>query len=68
MFAAFSHDNLAIATNYQLHGLGVAYVPAERLLLDLAYYHYRPLDPLYAGGNDPGDWLDRVRLNLMLSF
>ena len=68
VFAAFSHDNLAIATNYRLHGLGIAHVPAEHLLLDLAYYHYRPLDPLYAVANDPGDWLDRIRLNMMLSF
>jgi hypothetical protein len=68
VFAAFSHDNLDIATNYRLHGLGLAYVPAENMLLDLAFYHYRPLDPLYAGANTPTDWLDRLRLNFMVSF
>lgn len=68
VFAAFSHDNLDIATNYRLHGLGLAYVPADSLLLDLAFYHYRPLDPLYAGANTPTDWLDRLRLNFMVSF
>lgn len=68
VFAAFSHDNLAIATNYRLHGLGLAYVPADNLLLDLAYYHYRPLDAAYAGADDPQDWLDRLRLNLLVSF
>jgi len=68
VFAAFSHDNLDIATNYRLHGFGLAYVPASNLQIDLAYYHYRPLDPLYAGTLDPSDWLDRVRLNFMVNF
>lgn len=68
VFAAFSHDNIDIATNYRLHGLGLAYVPADSMLLDLAFYHYRPLDPLYAGANTPTDWLDRLRLNFMVSF
>lgn len=66
VFAAFSHDNLDLSTNYRLHGLGIGYVPAPSLLLDLAWYHYRPLDPRYATA--PLDWLDRVRLNFMLSF
>lgn len=68
VFAAFSHDNLNIATNYRLHGLGVDYVPADNVVLGATFYHYRPLDALYAGSNDPHDWLDRVRLNLLLSF
>ncbi|MES2496493.1 MAG: putative porin [Pseudomonadota bacterium] len=68
VFAAFSHDNLGIATNYRMHGASVGYVPAENLLLDATFYHYRPLDSLYAGANQPHDWLNRVRLNMMLSF
>lgn len=66
VFAAFSHDNLDLSTNYRLHGLGIGYVPAPSLLLDLAWYHYRPLDARYT--TLPLDWLDRVRLNFMLSF
>lgn len=66
VFAAFSHDNLDLSTNYRLHGLGIGYVPASNLLLDLAWYHYRPLDARYTTA--PLDWLDRIRLNLMVSF
>ncbi|MEG3179300.1 putative porin [Sphingomonas sp. LT1P40] len=66
VFAAFSHDNIDLSTNYRLHGLGVAYIPARDLQLDLALYHYRPLDPVYAGGAT--DWLNRVRLNFMVNF
>lgn len=68
VFAAFSHDNIGIATNYELHGLSVDYVPAENILLNTTLYHYRPLRRLYAGANQPHDWLNRVRLNMMVSF
>lgn len=68
VFAAFSHDNIDLSTNYKLHGFGVGYVPAEHLQLDLLWYHYRPLDPAYAGGLSPNDWLDRIRLAFMVSF
>ena len=68
VLAAFSHDNIDLSTNYRLHGLGLSHVPARNLQLDLLWYHYRPLDPLYAGGLSPTEWLDRVRLAFMLSF
>jgi hypothetical protein len=68
VLAAFSHDNIDLSTNYKLHGLGLAYVPAPHLQLDLLWYHYRPLDPAYAGGLSPTDWLDRIRLAFMVSF
>lgn len=68
VLAAFSHDNIDLSTNYKLHGLGLAYVPAPHLQLDLLWYHYRPLDPAYAGGLAPTDWLDRIRLAFMVSF
>lgn len=68
VLAAFSHDNIDLSTNYQLHGFGIGYVPADRLQLDLLWYHYRPLDPAYAGGLSPNQWLDRIRLAFMVSF
>lgn len=68
VLAAFSHDNIDLSTNYRLHGLGLAYVPAPHLQLDLLWYHYRPLDPAYAGRLTPSDWLDRIRLAFMVSF
>jgi len=68
VLAAFSHDNIDLSTNYRLHGLGLSYVPASHLQLDLLWYHYRPLDPLYAGGLSPTEWLDRVRFAFLVSF
>ncbi|PQM28200.1 hypothetical protein CVO77_06740 [Sphingopyxis lindanitolerans] len=68
VLAAFSHDNIDLSTNYRLHGLGLSHVPARHLQLDLLWYHYRPLDPLYAGASSPTGWLDRVRLAFMVSF
>lgn len=68
VLAAFSHDNIDLATNYRLHGLGLSYVPAANLQLDLLWYHYRPLDAAYAGALPPSEWLDRVRLAFMVSF
>jgi hypothetical protein len=68
VFAAFTNDNLALATNYKLHGLDVGFVPVKDVVLNIVYYHYRPLDALYAGTNQPHDWLDRVRLNFLVNF
>lgn len=68
VFAAFSNDNLNIATNYRLHGLSIAHVPVKDVVLDATFYHYRPLDRLYAGGNQPRDWLNRVRFNMLFNF
>lgn len=68
VLAAFSHDNIDIATNYMLHSLSVDYVPRTNMLLNLTWYHYRPLNPLYAGSNTATDWLDRVRLNFSVNF
>ncbi|GAB1408714.1 hypothetical protein MASR1M8_26330 [Thermomonas brevis] len=68
VLAAFSHDNIGIATNYRLHALTAEYVPWKSTTLGAIWYHYRPNDPVWAGSNAPGDWLDRFRLYLMLSF
>lgn len=68
VLAAFSHDNIDLSTNYRLHGVGIGYVPAPHLQLDLAWYHYRQLDPAYAGTVSPNDWLDRIRLGFLVSF
>ena len=68
VFAAFSHDNLGIATHYRLHGLSIEHVPVDNLVLNATLYHYRPLDPVYAGASQPHDWLNRLRLNMLVSF
>lgn len=68
VFAAFSHDNTNIATNYLQHSLSVDYVPVPNLMLNATYYRYRPKDAAFAGTNRPNDWLDRLRLNFVVSF
>ncbi len=68
VLAAFSNDNLTIGTNYRLHTLSVDYMPQTHTALNLTWYHYRPLDPTYTAGDLAEDWLERVRLNLLLDF
>ncbi len=68
VLGAFSHDNLGIATNYQSHLIGIDYALFEHVILNATLYHYKPLNSAYAGVNAPHDWLDRLRLNLTVSF
>lgn len=68
VFAAFSHDNLGLATNYRLHSLTLDYATGPRTLLTGIWYHYRPLDARDAGARDPHDWLDRFRLAFLVNF
>jgi len=68
VLAAFSHDNIGIATNYRLHALTVDYVPTPRTMLTAIWYHYQPFSAVYAGSNDPNDWLNRFRLAFLVNF
>ena len=68
VFAAFSHDNIGIATNYKLHALTLDYVPSPRTLLTGIWYHYRPFRAIDAGPRDTSDWLDRFRLAFLVNF
>lgn len=68
VLAAFSHDNIDLSTNYRLHALGLSYVPAPNLQIDLLWYHYRPLNRAYAGALPSSDWLDRIRLAFMVTL
>jgi hypothetical protein len=68
VLAAFSHDNTTLPTNYRQHTLYVSYLPLENLTLDATYYRYRPYSAEFVGAGDPGDWLDRVRLNFQVAF
>lgn len=68
VLAAFSHDNIGIGTNYELHALTVDYVPMPKTLLTAIWYHYKPENALDAGSNAFGDWLDRVRVAFLVSF
>lgn len=68
VLAAFSHDNIAIATNYQLHALTVDYTPIPKTTISGIWYHYSPNDPTYAGLISASDWLDRIRLYFQVAF
>lgn len=68
VLAAFSHDNTTIATNYRQHILSVDYCLLNNMILNATLYHYRPYDAAFAGSNIPDDWLDRLRLNFLISF
>lgn len=64
IFAAFSHDNIALATNYRLHTLTVEYIPAANMLMSAAWYRYAPKTAMSNGG----DWSDRLRVALLFTF
>lgn len=68
VLAAFSNDNIGIATNYNLHALTLDYTPMPKTTISAIWYHYKPNDPLYAGTNQPDDWLDRFRLFFLMNF
>jgi hypothetical protein len=68
VLGAFSHDNISIGTNYQLHALTVDYVPMPHTTLSAWWYHYKPENALDAGSNAVGDWLDRIRVAFLVSF
>jgi len=68
VLAAFSHDNIGIATNYRLHALSVDYVPLPRTAINLIWSHYRPHHAADAGTHQPQDWLERLRLAFLVSF
>lgn len=65
VFAAFSHDNTTIATNYKLHALTFDYVPTPKTQISAIWYHYKPDNALTAIDDD---WLERFRLFFLVNF
>jgi hypothetical protein len=66
VLAAFSHDNLNLATNYRQHTLLFDYALTSHMLFNTTYYHYKPLSDAAPGISR--DWQDRVRFNLTYNF
>jgi hypothetical protein len=66
VLAAFSHDNIALATDYRLHALTFDYVPMPQTLLSAIWYHYKPYEPF--GSTAAYDWIERIRLAFAVSF
>lgn len=68
VLAAFSEDNTSLATNYIQHNVGIDYVVRPHLILSGTYYRFKPKNAADAGSNDPTDWLNRLRINLLAEF
>lgn len=68
VLAAFSHDNIDLATNYLLHALSVDHALTDDIILNASLYHFRIKDPLGPGIGLPRDWRDRLRLHLLVKF
>ncbi len=66
VLAAFSHDNIALGTDYRLHALTFDYVPMPKTLLSAIWYHYQPYEPL--GAAAVADWIERIRVTFTVSF
>lgn len=66
VLAAFSHDNIALATDYKLHALTFDYVPMPKTLVTAIWYHYKLYEPLGAAAVD--DWIERIRVAFTVSF
>lgn len=67
VFAAFSQDNIELATNYRLYSGYVDYAIRSNLILNATLYRYRVKDaPI--GGIVPNPWLNRFRVNLVAKF
>ncbi|MBT0585179.1 putative porin [Alteromonas oceanisediminis] len=66
VLAAFSNDNIPIATNYKNHSLVFQWILAPSLLFDFTAYRFKVLDAM------PGmpliNYENRLRLNLSYSF
>lgn len=68
VFAAFSHDNLEIATSYELHSLSADYVIDSHFMLNATYYRYHALEGVSSATFPSDQWLNRLRLNAVVTF
>ncbi|WP_300379086.1 putative porin [Henriciella sp.] len=66
VFAAFSNDNIPLATDYRLHTAAFDYALSRAVSLNLTWYRFRPNSGLSNTTLD--EWRDRVRLNLVFGF
>jgi hypothetical protein len=68
VLAAFSNDNLVLATNYQSHDIGTQLAITDTLSLGASWHVYKSLDD--AALNQPfiGDWANRFRVNFVVQF
>lgn len=65
VFAAFSNDNIPLATNYRLHTVSADYSVTDFIVLNATFYRFRQNHGLNAGARD---WVNRLRLNAEAKF
>ena len=68
VLAAFSQDNIELATNYRQHLFALDYVPAAHWLLTTTLHHYRVKDLALAPSAWTTAWRNRIRFNVLYSF
>lgn len=69
VFAAFSNDNLTIATGYQSHEWAGLYRLSQDLDAQLIVYRFRDGRPISRLERlDEGEWQTRIRANLIFRF
>ncbi len=64
----FSHDNIILPTNYQLHTFTVDYALMDHAFIGLTHYEFRQLDEFAENPLLNDDWASRTRLNLYFTF
>lgn len=68
VLAAFSHDNISIATNYRLHTMSVDYGLTPNTSIGGIWYRFRPDNPAFTGSAVASEWIDRMRLFYLVTF
>jgi hypothetical protein len=65
VFAAFSHDNTTLATNYRQHTASFDYQVRKEIQLNATWYCYRKR---HGSPADPNPWITRLRVNGLVTF
>lgn len=68
VLAAFSHDNTDLATNYRQHTALIDYIVMPNVTLNTTFYRYQAKAPGFTPAFPVGDWANRLRLNVLVSF
>jgi hypothetical protein len=65
VLGAFSHDNTTLATNYRQHTGSFDWQVRKELQLNATWYVFRKLE---AAPGEANPWLNRLRVNALVSF
>jgi hypothetical protein len=67
-FAAFSNDNIPLATNYRIQTFSVDYTLAPHVIINGTFYRFRVRSSAYPSAITAEDWANRLRMNLLVEF